>query len=75
MGSHDLGLGNIIAVVFVMSFAVLILAFVLPITFTETDTSNWSPGAAALWEMREIISVVGLLITVLGWGFYALRDG
>ena len=48
----------------------LMAALLLPVAISEinsADTSSWSGGTVALWDILPLILVLGFFLTVVGW--------
>lgn len=59
-----------VSLVIALSVTALMVAFVLTVGIEEivaVDTSNWSSGAAALFNIFDLILVLIVAIAMFGW--------
>lgn len=63
------GANDMINLIVALTVGGLIAAFLLPVAIDEivgVDTSNWSSGAQSVWDILDLIIVIGLLLFMIG---------
>lgn len=66
------GVGIVVALVVVG----ILLAFLLPVAIDElvaVDTTAWSDGAGSLYGIMDLIFILVVFLTVIGWAVMAYQ--
>lgn len=69
----ETGVGIIVA----LTVAGIMAAFLLPVAINEmvaVNTSSWSNGADSLYGILDLIFVVVLFLTVIGWAVASFKS-
>lgn len=67
------GVGIIVAV----TVAALMAAFLFPVAIDElaaTNTGSWSTGASSIFGILDLIFVLVLFLTIIGWAVTQASD-
>lgn len=54
----------------------LMAAFLLPVAISElvsVDTTNWSDGTVALWDILPLLIVLAFFLVVVGWAIASYK--
>lgn len=66
-----------IALVVGITVGALVAAFLLPVGIAEivgVDTSNWSSGAAAMWNLLDVVIVLAVTLFFFGIALAAVES-
>lgn len=66
-----------VGVVVALTVAGIMAAFLLPVAINElvaVDTTSWSSGADSLFGILDLIFIVVVFLTVIGWAVSAFKS-
>lgn len=66
----------VVSLVVALTVGALVASFLMPIGITElagVDTSNWSSGAEAMWNILDVIIVLALFLFFIGLALAAVK--
>lgn len=58
-----------VEIVVTLTVAGIVSAFLLPVAISEivaVETTNWSSGASSLWNIMDLIIVLGVFLFMIG---------
>jgi hypothetical protein len=61
--------GRAVELVVALTVGGIVAAFLLPVAINElvnVDTTNWSSGAASLWDIMDLIVVLAVFLFFIG---------
>jgi hypothetical protein len=58
-----------VEIIVALTVAALVAAFLIPVAISElvaVETTNWSSGAASLWDIMDLIVVLAIFLFMIG---------
>lgn len=76
MASADSMIEQGVGIVVALLVGALMAAFLLPVAISElisADTTSWSSGTVALWDILPLMIVLAFFLVVVGWAVSAYK--
>lgn len=66
-----------VGIVIAFTISAILVAFLLTVGIDEIvaqDTSNWSSGAQSIWNIMDLILIVGIFLLWIGWAISSFKS-